>query len=285
MAEKEFNIIAIGEVLWDIFPDGKTLGGAPLNFAYHAGKSGVFSTIISAIGNDNLGKEICSILETKSQNYLFSKSQLATGTVFVDLNKGIPSYKITESVAWDDINLNLEEKQALKEANAICWGTLAQRSRKSREAIFQAVKLLPEQALKIFDINLRPPFYNIEIIVDSLKLANVLKLNIEELEILMEMFNFSENKDEACAQLMMQFQLKYLALTNGSEGSTMYSEKEMSYIKAEKVEIVDTVGAGDSFTAVMTCGILFNKSLKDIHAEASKYAARICMQKGSFSGI
>jgi len=256
-----------------------------LNFAYHAGKSGVFSTIISAIGNDNLGKEICSVLESKNQNYIFSKSQLATGTVDVGLNNGIPSYKISEPVAWDDINLNSEAKEALKEADAICWGTLAQRSQKSREAILQAVKLVPEQALKVFDINLRSPFYNKEIIVDSLQFANVLKLNIEELEILIKMLKLPRNKHDACTQLMMEFQLNYLALTDGSEGSTIYSEKEISSIKAEKLEIVDTVGAGDSFTAVMTCGILFNKSIKNVHVEASKYAAQTCMQKGSFSGI
>jgi len=199
----------------------------------------------------------------------------------VKLNNGIPSYIICENVAWDFIQLKKESVEALKKADAICFGTLAQRSSESFNSINKALKLVPDTALKIFDINLRAPFYNKEIIESSLKLANVFKLNDEELLVLSTMFNLKGNQEEVCVQLINLFNLKFLALTNGSKGSLLFNNSEISKLTVPKIKVVDTVGAGDSFTAAMIIGLLNKKPLKIIHEQAVAHAAKVCLSKGA----
>ncbi|MGV6844662.1 MAG: PfkB family carbohydrate kinase, partial [Lutibacter sp.] len=204
-----------------------------------------------------------------------------TGTVSVKLNNGIPSYVIHENVAWDFIQLKKESIEALKKADAICFGSLGQRSIESYNSIIKALKIVPDTALKVYDINIRAPFYNKEIIENSLKLANVFKLNDEELIILKNMFELKGNQEEVCMQIIKLFNLKFLALTNGSKGSLLFSSTEISKLSVPKIKVVDTVGAGDSFTAAMIIGLLNKKPLKTIHKEAVAHAARVCQSKGA----
>lgn len=281
MKTKKFSVIGIGELLWDMLPDGKELGGAPANFAYHANFFGANSTIISALGNDESGKEIRDLLKKRNLEYSINIVNYPTGWVSVKLDKGIPNYVIHENVAWDFIALKEEVIPVLQKADAICFGTLSQRSEESFETIQEAIKLVPKTALKVLDINLRQSYYTKNIIEASLKCANVVKLNDEELVILSEMFHLSTGQDEACRQLLNQFNLKLLALTKGGEGSVLYMPNEISSYPTPKVTVVDTIGAGDSFTAAMVMGLLNGKPLKQIHKEASEHAAKVCASKGA----
>lgn len=281
MKTKKFSVIGIGELLWDMLPDGKELGGAPANFAYHVNFFGANSTIISALGNDESGEEIYCLLKKRNLKYSINIVNYPTGWVSVKLDKGIPNYVIHENVAWDFIALKDDVIPVLQKADAICFGTLSQRSKVSFETIQEAIKLVPKTALKVLDINLRQSFYTKNIIEASLKCANVLKLNDEELLVLSEMFHLPNKEDEACKQILNQFNLKLLALTKGSEGSILYTPTEISNYPTPKVKVVDTIGAGDSFTAAMVMGFLSGKQLKQIHKEASEHAAKVCASKGA----
>ena len=281
MKTGKFNIIGIGELLWDMLPDGKELGGAPANFTYHANFFGADSTIISALGNDENGEEIRSLLKKRNLKYSINTVDCPTGWVSVKLDNGIPNYVIHENVAWDFISLRDEVIPVLQKADAICFGTLSQRSKVSFEIIQEALKLVPKTALKVLDINLRQSFYTKNTIEASLKCANVVKLNDEELVVLSEMFHLPNSEDEACKQLLNQFNLKLLALTKGAEGSILFTQKEISSFPTPKIKVVDTIGAGDSFTAAMVVGLLNGKPLKQLHKEASEHAAKVCTYKGA----
>lgn len=281
MKTKKFSIIGIGELLWDMLPGGKELGGAPANFAYHANFFGANSTIISALGNDENGEEIELLLKENKLKYSINTVHYPTGWVSVKLNNGIPNYVIHENVAWDFIALKDEVIPVLQKADAICFGTLSQRSKVSFDSIHEAIKLVPKTALKVLDINLRQSFYTKDIVEASLKCANVVKLNDEELMVLSGMFHLPSNVDEACKQLLNQFNLKLLAFTKGAEGSILYAQNETSNYPTPKVKVVDTIGAGDSFTAAMVMGLLNGKQLKQIHKEASEHAAKVCTYKGA----
>lgn len=281
MKTKKFSVIGIGELLWDMLPDGKELGGAPANFAYHANFFGANATIISALGNDESGEEIYGLLKKRNLEYSINIVNYPTGWVSVKLDKGIPNYVIHENVAWDFIALKDAVIPVLQKADAICFGTLSQRSKVSFETIQEAIKLVSKTALKVLDINLRQSFYTKNIIDASLKCANVVKLNDEELVILSKMFHLPTGQDEACRQLLNQLNLKLLALTKGSEGSVLYTPNEISSYPTPKVTVVDTIGAGDSFTAAMVMGLLNEKPLKQIHNEAIEHAAKVCASKGA----
>jgi fructokinase len=281
MKTKKFSVVGIGELLWDMLPDGKELGGAPANFVYHANFFGANATIISALGNDESGEEISGLLKKRNLEYSINIVNYPTGRVSVKLDNGIPNYVIHENVAWDFMALKDSVIPVLQKADAICFGTLSQRSKVSFETIQEAIKLVSKTALKVLDINLRQSFYTKKIIETSLKSANAVKLNDEELVILSEMFNLPIGQDEACRQLLNQFNLKLLALTKGVEGSVLYTPNEISRYSTPKVTVVDTIGAGDSFTAAMVMGFLNEKPLKQIHKEAVEHAAKVCTSKGA----
>ncbi len=278
---KDLKIVGIGEVLWDLLPEGKELGGAPANFTFHAKKWGADSTIISAVGNDALGTEISSVLKDRKQSFEFNISSNPTGTVSINLKDGIPDYTIYENVAWDEILLSDKARTILKQTDAICYGSLAQRSDVSKQSINEALDLVPENALKVFDINLRQHFYSESLILESLQRANVLKLNSEELIILSDYFNLESNQEKACYQLIEQFSLQLIALTNGSENSLLITKDNLSDISTPRIKVVDTVGAGDSFTATLVVGLLQHEPVKEIHQRAVDYSAKVCMHKGA----
>ncbi len=285
MNEQKYSIIGIGELLWDIFPDGKQLGGAPSNFAFHTNNLGANTLIISSLGNDKEGEEIADILKKRKINHSINISDYPTGKVNVELNEGIPQYEIVKNVAWDFIELKSEAKSNLENADAVCFGSLAQRSEKSFETIQKALSYVKDSTLKVFDINLRQNYFNTEIIEKSLQLANVLKLNDEELDVLIELFNLQTAEDKACRELIKKYNLKYLALTKGSKGSKIFYMNNISEFPVPKIKVVDTVGAGDSFTAKMIIEILNKSPLSVIHKEATLYSAKVCMHKGATPNI
>ncbi len=265
---KEFKVSGIGEILWDLLPDGKKLGGAPANFAYHAQALGAQSFVITAVGDDSLGKEIVDQLNDihLETNYIEISHIHPTGTVEVKLDKyGKPDFIIHNDVAWDYISFSQTVDDLAGELGAVCFGSLAQRSEISRNSIREMIEATPDQCLRIFDINLRQNYYNFEIINESLSLANCFKLNEDEFPIVANMFSISGSEQEILNEFLYRFDLRIIALTKGKEGSVLHTREESSFLKSTEVEVVDTVGAGDAFTADLGLGLLRNLPLQTIH--------------------
>ena len=276
-------IVGLGEALWDCLPEGRKLGGAPANFAYHTGQFGHDSLAISAVGNDILGKETLDEFGKKGVKYLMPEVDYQTGTVQVELDsEGIPTYDIKEGVAWDNIPFTPEIEEAAKNCRAVCFGSLAQRSSVSRQTIQKFLETTPKDCLKIFDINLRQNFYTKEIITNSLHHANILKINDEELVLIGRLFGYPgldiENK---CWLLLGKYNLDMLVLTCGVNGSYVFAPNLKSFQETPSVEVADTVGAGDSFTGAFTSAILAGMPLPDAHKLAVDVSAYVCTQNGA----
>ncbi|MGM9763951.1 MAG: carbohydrate kinase [Candidatus Cryptobacteroides sp.] len=279
--EKKY-VVGLGEALWDVLPEGKKLGGAPANFAYHAGQHGLESIAVSALGEDKLGDEIVEQLEAKQLNYHMPRVPYATGTVQVELDgEGVPTYNIKENVAWDNIPFSDELKEIAQNTRAVCWGSLAQRNVVSRETINRFLDNTPDDCLRIFDINLRQNFYTKEIISENFKRCNVLKINDEELVTIGRLFGYPgldmENK---CWLILGKYNLDMLVLTCGVNGSYVFTPGAMYFQETPKVEVADTVGAGDSFTGTFCAGILKGKPVCEAHRQAVRVSAYVCTQNG-----
>lgn len=205
-----------------------------------------------------------------------------TGSVMVELKDGIPTYTIIEGVAWDHIPLTQEAVDLVKEADAICFGTLAQRSPESRATIHALLSYARKEALRFFDVNIRQSYYSKELIASLLEEANVFKINDEELDLIREMFSLSEDEDTACRQLVERYSLRYMILTAGSRYSSVYTVADKSTILTPKVEVADTVGAGDSFSGAFVYSILAGKSLREAHQTAVGTAAFVCTKEGAW---
>jgi len=278
------NVIGIGELLWDVLPEGKKLGGAPCNFVYHANQQGAKAKMLSAIGSDNLGIEILELLKQKSISFdLIQVNDNPTSTVDISLNaQGIPTYSIHEEVAWDYIRFNDLISKQIKEADIVCFGSLAQRNDVSRQSLEQILNCCSPGTLIVFDINLRQSYYSLEIIEQSLQQCNVLKMNEEELPILCELLNLSSQGDEAqISELINAYDLKLVAYTRGAENSILMTPRERSELPTPKVEVKDTIGAGDSFTASMILGFARGRELKEIHKKAVEVSAFVCTTDGA----
>lgn len=285
MNNQKRYVVGLGEVLWDVLPEGKKLGGAPSNFAYHAGQFlGMDNTIaVSALGEDKLGEETIKALEEHQLNCLLPRVPYPTGTVQVQLDEqGIPTYDIKENVAWDNIPFTKEIEEVASTCRAVCFGSLAQRNVVSRETIHRFLDLTPKDCMKIFDINLRQNFYNKEIIKESLQRCNVLKINDEELVLIGRMFGYPgldiENK---CWLILGKYNLDMLVLTCGTNGSYVFTPGQMSFQETPKVEVADTVGAGDSFTGSFCAAILNGKPVTEAHKLAVEVSAYVCTQNGA----
>jgi len=282
MREKKPIVVGIGELLWDIFPTEKKAGGAPINFVYHSSALGAEGYAISSVGNDDLGTEILKELDDNNIQHCIEVTSHPTGNVMVTLNNGIPSYTITEGVAWDYIPVIQQAIDIVKQADAICFGTLAQRSLVSRDSIASLLSYAPKDALLFFDINIRQHYYSKELIEEMLSKANVFKINDEELEIVRTMFGLEGSTDEVCQWFIKVYSLRYVILTAGESFSTIYSEAETLSISTPKVEVADTVGAGDSFSGAFIYSILTGKSLREAHEAAVEIAAFVCTQRGAW---
>ncbi len=276
-------VVGLGEILWDVFPQRKVLGGAPANFAYHVSQFGYNGYAVSAIGNDLLGKEILDSLSSKKLNYLIETTDFPTGTVEVMLNKaGVPQYEIYENVAWDNIPFTARTENLAKTTQTVSFGSLAQRNKVSRDTIKKFIQAMPEDSLKIFDINLRQHFYTKEIIHDSLQLSNVLKINDEEVLMVAELYNMKDdNEQDICIKLLKDYNLNVVILTKGEEGSYVFTTKETSYQPTPKIHVADTVGAGDSFTAAFVASYLHGDRITDAHKLAVEVSAYVCTQHGA----
>lgn len=276
-------IVGLGEALWDCLPDGKKLGGAPANFAYHTGQFGLNTLAVSALGEDSLGTETLEELKSKGINYLMPLVDYPTGSVQVELdNAGVPTYDIKEGVAWDNIPFTTELEEVAKNCSCVCFGSLAQRSSVSRQTIQKFIEATPESCLKIFDINLRQNFYTKDIICNSLKQANILKINDEELITIGRLFGYPgldiENK---CWLLLGKYNLDMLVLTCGVNGSYVFAPNLLSFRETPKVEVADTVGAGDSFTGTFAAAILNGIAIPEAHQLAVEASAFVCTQHGA----
>ena len=278
-------IVGMGEALWDVLPEGKKIGGAPANFAYHVSQFGLDSCVVSAVGEDKLGKEILDNFDEKQLTYQIEQVPYPTGTVQVELDEaGVPCYDIKEGVAWDNIPFTPELEDLARRTRAVCFGSLAQRSIVSRETINRFLDTMPEgeDQRKIFDINLRQGFYTKEILCASMRKCNILKINDEELITLSRMFGWPGiDLEDKCWILLAKFNLRMLILTCGVNGSYVFTPGEISFVETPKVEVADTVGAGDSFTAAFVAAILKGKSVADAHHLAVKVSAYVCTCNGA----
>lgn len=278
-------VVGMGEALWDVLPEGKKIGGAPANFAYHAAQFGLRSCVVSAVGNDDLGREILDTLTEKGLNYLIEMVDYPTGTVQVELDgAGIPKYDIKEDTAWDNIPYTPELRELAGKARAVCFGSLAQRSETSRNTINRFLDDMPEEEgrLVVFDVNLRQNFYTKEILSRSMRRCDVLKINDEEITEVSRLFGIpGSDFEEISRRLLERFNLKMLILTCGVKGSYVFTPDGASFQPTPKVKVADTVGAGDSFTASFISAILKGKSVAEAHALAVETSAFVCTQKGA----
>ncbi len=282
------KVIAIGEIVWDCLPSGKQLGGAPLNFAFFARELGADAYAVSAIGTDELGNETLDVASATGVclDYV-QRNNLPTSRVLVTLNQdGIPQYEIVEGVAWDAIESSDAALKLVEDASVICWGSLAQRSEVSRDSILALVDAAPDTCVKVFDINIRQHYYTREVIEASLERADILKLNEDELPLVADMLGIHGQEKDVVMSLIGNYSLKCLIYTHGADFSEVYSsDGGYSHVPTPKVSVADTVGAGDSFTAVFVTSLLGGETLKEAHEKAVKVSAYVCTQNGAINPL
>ena len=278
-------VVGMGEALWDVLPEGKKIGGAPANFAYHVSQFGLPSCVVTAVGDDDLGREIIENFTAKGLKQLIADVPYPTGTVQVEIDQsGVPQYEIKENVAWDNIPYTERLESLAERTTAVCFGSLAQRNVVSRNTInrFLDVVSRNEENLIVFDVNLRQGFYNKEILCNSMKRCNILKINDEELVTVSRMFGYPGiDLQDKCWILLGKYNLKMLILTCGINGSYVFTPGNVSFQPTPKVEVADTVGAGDSFTAAFISSVLKGKSVLEAHSLAVRTSAFVCTEKGA----
>ena len=278
-------VVGMGEALWDVLPEGKKIGGAPANFAYHVSQFGLPSCVVSAVGDDALGKEIVENFTSKGLNQLITEVPYPTGTVQVEIDPaGVPQYDIKENVAWDNIPYTAHLAALAERTKAVCFGSLAQRNIVSRTTINRFLDAMPHDNdnLVVFDVNLRQGFYDKEILCNSMTRCNILKINDEELVTVSRMFGYPGiDLQDKCWILLGKYNLKMLILTCGINGSYVFTPGNVSFQPPPKVEVADKVGAGDSFTAAFIASILKGKPVAEAHACAVQTSAFVCTQKGA----
>lgn len=276
-------VVGIGELLWDVFPDRKVMGGAPANFAYHISQFGLEGWAVSAVGNDPDGSELLARLRDKPLRTHIDTVPFPTGRVEVMLDgRGVPEYVIAEGSAWDNIPPTDELNRLASRTGTVCFGTLAQRSETSRRTIRGFMDAMPAGSLKIFDINLRQHYYSRPVIEESLQHADILKINDEEVAIVSSLLSIDGSESEICRRLMEIYSLRTVVLTRGTEGSFVFtSDGEESFLTTPVVNVVDTVGAGDSFTAAFIAALLRGKTVPDAHRLAVEVSAFVCSCAGA----
>ena len=284
MNEEQFTIVGIGEVLWDVLPDGRQLGGAPANFAYISNALGNNGVVLSRVGDDEFGRGILDELQAKdiSTENIQIDAETPTGIVNVKLENGQPTYEIVENAAWDFLEFSDDWGEIARNCDAVCFGSLAQRNEVSRKTIRRFVGETRENCLRIFDVNLRQNYFSAEILDKSLQTANILKLNYDELPVIFETLKIKgENEVRQTKNLTDLYDLKMVCLTRGAGGSILLTKKELAENDGKKTKVKDTIGAGDAFTAAMTNGILRDWSLKKINNFANKVGAFVASQTGA----
>ena len=249
--KKKPVVVGIGEILWDMLPGGRRAGGAPINFVYHAAAMGAEGYAVSAVGNDPDGDEILRELNKNGIAHFIARVPRPTGKVLVELKNGIPSYTIVEDVAWDYIPCERRALEIVRRADAVCYGTLASRTPVSRRSVVRLLEQAPSSALKFFDVNLRGRYYDAGLIREFLNYADVFKINDDEILTVRRLFSLAGSDEEVCRTLLAEYGLRYLIFTAGENYSVIYSPQARSYLPTPKVEVVDTVGAGDACSIVL----------------------------------
>ena len=277
-------VLSIGEILWDVLPTGKRAGGAPVNFSYHAAKNGAEGYAISAVGRDDLGRELEEAVHQAGVDAVLQHNDHPTSTVEVQLTEGIPQYVFKPDVAWDHLEYTDNLAGLASKADAVCYGTLSMRNSKSRETCLQVLRHTKSHAMRFFDINLRGTFYSKDLIQELLDMATVFKLNDEELVTLRDMFHVpGATDDELCSWFMDQWHLDTIVLTAGSDYSTIYlADGQSSHLPTPEITVADTVGAGDAFSGTFAINRLLGASLTQAHRAAVNTAAFVCTQQGAW---
>ncbi|MDE0299632.1 MAG: carbohydrate kinase [Candidatus Poribacteria bacterium] len=279
-----FHITGIGEILWDMFPDGAQFGGAPANFVCHSQALDVKSRMVSCVGNDELGRRALAFLQQHGvdTSTVAQSEDRPTGTVEIELDAdGAARYEFAANVAWDALTWSEAMARAADEADIVCYGTLGQRSEVSKNTIQRFLKRTTDDCLCVFDVNLRQNFYSETLIRDSLEFANILKLNDEELPVLSSICGLSGSETAVMEQVRERYNLRLVALTRGADGAILLTEDSVSECDGFAVDLKDTVGAGDAFTAAMTLGLLLGHELDRINEHACRVAAFVCSQDGA----
>jgi fructokinase len=280
----KYKLVGLGEVLWDLLPDGKQLGGAPANFTCHARALGAEARLVSRVGSDASGREIIERLERLGvpAECVQIDSELPTGRVTIEVaGDGQPRFTIHENVAWDRLAADDNARRAVASADAVCFGTLAQRTGVSRASIQTLVRLARGEALRVFDVNLRQHFYTREIIEESLAMANVLKVNDAELPQVAALFGIDGDARIQLSTLAKRFQLRAAACTRGANGALLLVDGHCSDHPGIQVQVKDAVGAGDSFTAAMVLGLLAEWNPDRINEQANRIAAHVASCTGA----
>ncbi len=277
-------IVGLGELLWDLLPAGAQLGGAPANFAYITSLLGDKGIPASRLGQDSLGADAIRRLRELNlpTEFIQKDADHPTGTVKVEVDRaGQPRFEIAESVAWDFLEWTPQWQKLAQQADAACFGSLAQRSEESRITIRKFLQATRKSAVRVFDVNLRQDFYSIEVLAESMKLATIVKLSHEELPRIMSLFDLEIREEEASARKLLSHEVKLVCVTRGSSGSLLVSADEFNEHPGFKVKVADTVGAGDAFTAALVHGHLRGTSLAQINETANRVGAWVASQPGA----
>ena len=288
MKESAKTIFSLGEILWDIFPEGKKIGGAPANVVFYLSRLDENPVLVSRVGTDSLGEEALAVCQNCSlkTDFIQKDEVHCTGKVNVHLDgQGVPRFEIQDNVAWDFIEESPPLFLAIKEADAVYFGTLAQRHEKSRTTIRRLLEQTRTDCLKVLDLNLRFPYFDKELIEASLRMADVLKLNSDELAIVSELFSLNGVELELLRTLLEKFSIKVIGLTTGENGSILLSDEKEFRHPGYCISAVDTVGAGDAFTAALVHGLLSGLELEEINDFANRLASLVCTKKGAWVEI
>src|SRR5882757_2847084 len=285
MASKRYKVVGLGEILWDMLPNGKQLGGAPANFAYISSLLGNEGIVASRVGNDSLGSESVHRLAALGVTTEFIQRDAAhpTGTVQVEIDHaGQPKFEIAENVAWDFLEWTADWQKLATEADAICFGSLAQRAVASRSTIRHFLEIVRKEAVRVFDVNLRQTFFSKEVLTESMRVADIVKLNHEELPRIMQLFGL-EHRDEmtSATALMNLYQLKLVCVTRGFRGSLLISRRGLNEHPGYTIKVADAIGAGDAFTAGLVHEYLRDSSLLEMNETANRAGAWVASQVGA----
>ncbi len=278
------RILGLGEVLWDVFPDGEAFGGAPANFACHCRALGADAAVVSAVGDDERGHRAIAFLDEHGvdTSQIQVQPDAPTGAVLVHLDaEGKADYQFLSDTAWDRIAWTPSLRELALSADALCFGTLGQRSAASRETIGRFLRATRSDCLRVFDINLRQHFHSAELVRASLEAANALKVNDEELPMLADWFRLQGEPERQLATLLDHFALRAAVLTCGPRGAWMITPEGSSFASPPPVDVVSTVGAGDAFTAAVVMGLLAGNPLDEVNRRANAIAAYVCTQRGA----
>jgi fructokinase len=284
-------VLGIGELLWDILPEGQRLGGAPANFSVMAGRLGSHSAILSRIGRDDLGREAVHRLDPLPADTSFLQIDPAheTGRVTVSFNNGQPEYTIHQPAAWDSMELSDEWVRLAERADAICFGSLAQRGLESRQTIQTLAAQTSSRCIRIFDVNLRTPFYSSEVIQESLELATAVKMNDAEVPLVLALLGMPAEDDatvgslrQGAERLLFEFPtLQLVAVTCGGNGSLLVTREEWHQHPGFPIKVADTIGAGDAFTAAMTHYLLRGAELPVLNEAGNRWGSWVASQSGA----